>query len=442
VPPNVSAQNLALLLGLSFFFGLAYEDFYARRGLRRPGGVRTFPLLALLGAGLYLVEPAYGLAFVAGLAVLGAWLYAWYRSHVTWERSEAVAATAEESAAPTAEAGGGAGLMGPVCNLLAYLIGPTALREPAWITVSLTVSAVLLLGAREPLHQLARRIPFDEIATFGKFLVLTGIVLPLLPDQPVTSLTEITPHQLWLAVVVVSSLSYGSYLVQRYVSPARGVLLTAVLGGLYSSTATTVVLARRVGEDPGAVGDIQAGIVLATALMYLRVLVVVAVFNLPLARVLAPGLVGLGALGAGLAAACYGRLRRGRSTGAAFAQPRNPLELSAAFIFAVMFVVVSLGSTWAKARFGHAGVYSLAAIVGVTDIDPFVLSLAQGGVQGMAATAMTVAILIAAASNNLLKAAYAVVFAGRRNSLPAFAALVLLAVATVGVAAAMAGIFG
>jgi len=443
VPPNVSAQNIALLLGLSFFFGLAYEEFYARRGLRRPGGVRTFPLLALLGAGLYLVEPAYGLAFAAGLAILGAWLYAWYRSHVTWERSEAVSATAEEPPGPTSEAGGGAGLMGPVCNLLAYLIGPTALREPAWITVSLTVSAVLLLGAREPLHQLARRIPFDEIATFGKFLVLTGIVLPLLPDQPVTSLTEITPHQLWLAVVVVSSLSYGSYLVQRYVSPERGVLLTAVLGGLYSSTATTVVLARRAREDPGAVGDIRAGIVLATALMYLRLLVVLAVFNLGLARALAPPLLGLCAVAAALAAGCYSwRRRRGHATGTAFALPHNPLELSAALLFAAMFVVVSLGSTWAKARFGHAGVYSLAAIVGVTDIDPFILSLAQGGVQGMAATVTAVAILIAAASNNLLKATYTVVFAGLRNSLPAFAALLLLAAATLGVAVSMAGMFG
>jgi hypothetical protein len=82
VTPNASPQNLALILGLSFFFGLAYEDFYAQRALYRPGGVRTFPLLALLGAGLYLVEPAHALAFSAGLLVLGAWLHAWYRSHV------------------------------------------------------------------------------------------------------------------------------------------------------------------------------------------------------------------------------------------------------------------------------------------------------------------------------------------------------------------------
>jgi uncharacterized membrane protein (DUF4010 family) len=439
--PNASPQDLALILGLSFFFGLAYEEFYAQRALHRPGGVRTFPLLALLGAGLYLIEPAHAVVFTAGLLVLGAWLHAWYRSRVQVESPDAAADSsppAEAEAAPT----GTAGLMGPVCNLLAYVIGPIVLLEPSWVAVSLTVGAVLLLGAREPLHELARRIPFDEIATFGKFLVLAGIVLPLLPDVPVTRLTAITPHQLWLAVVVVSSLSYGSYLVQRYVSPARGVLLAAVLGGLYSSTATTVVLARRVREDPGALRDIRAGIVLATALMYFRIELVIAAFNLVLARAFAPALLSLAVLGVVLAAGCYRLGNRGQSTGIAFALPKNPLELSAALIFAALFVVVSLASAWAQTRFGQAGVYALAAIVGVTDIDPFVLSLAQGGLHGVPSTVMMVAILIAVASNNLLKAAYAAGFAGIRASLPPLATLVLLAMATLGVAAWLAGGLG
>jgi uncharacterized membrane protein (DUF4010 family) len=437
VTPNASPQNLALVLGLSFFFGLAYEEFYTRRALYRPGGVRTFPLLALLGLGLYLVDPTRAVAFSAGLLILGAWLFAWYRVHIKAEGPDNPPDT-EAAAAPS----GTAGLMGPVCNLLAYVIGPIAVLAPSWVAVSVTVSAVLLLGAREPLHALARRIPFDEIVTFGKFLVLTGIVLPLLPNAPVTRLTAITPHQLWLAVVVVSSLSYFSYLVQRYVSPTRGALLAAVLGGLYSSTATTVVLAQRVHEDPGALRDLRAGIVLATALMYFRIALVVAAFNLLLARAFAPVLLGLTVLGALLAAGCYWLGDRGRSTGTAFARPRNPLELSAALIFAAMFVIVSFASAWARTQFGHTGVYVLAAIVGVTDIDPFVLSLAQGGLQDMPSAVMMVAILIAAASNNLLKAAYAVGFAGVRASLPPLAALLLLALATLGAAAWLAASIG
>jgi len=88
VTPNASPQNLALVLGLSFFFGLAYEEFYAQRALYRPGGVRTFPLLALLGLGLYLVEPTHAVGFSTGLLVLGAWLFAWYHSHVKAEGSD------------------------------------------------------------------------------------------------------------------------------------------------------------------------------------------------------------------------------------------------------------------------------------------------------------------------------------------------------------------
>jgi uncharacterized membrane protein (DUF4010 family) len=441
VTPDASPQKLALILALSFFFGLAYEEFYSRRALSRPGGVRTFPLLALVGGGLYLIEPAHALAFSVGLLVLGAWLHAWYRSRVRSARF-GTAPSAPPRAEGATEAEDTAELMGPVCSLLAYLIGPTVLLEPSWVAVSLTVSAVLLLGAREPLHDLARRIPFDEIATIGKFLVLTGIVLPLLPNEPVTTLTAITPHQLWLAVVVVSSLSYGSYLLQRYVSPTGGVLMAAVLGGLYSSTATTVVLARRVREDPAAIRDLQAGIVLATALMYLRLGLVIAVFNPALARAFAPALLALCLLGVALAAGCYWRGGRGRSTVPRLAPPTNPLELSAAFIFAVAFVLVSLASTWVKANFGYAGVYSLAAIVGITDIDPFVLSLAQGGVQHLLTTVMMVAILIAAASNNVLKAVYAVAFAGLRESLAPLVALGLLAATSLAIAIWLAGGLG
>src|SRR5882762_3634419 len=188
---DVAPERLALLLGLSFFFGLAFEEFYAKAARPRPGGVRTFPLLALAGAGLYFIEPARALAFAAGLLVLGAWLYGYYVR--TLEESRAAGAIDAE-------------LMVPACNLLAFLLGPVAFLQPIWVSVGFTVIAVLLLGARDRLHALAQRLPPGETATAGKFLILTGIVLPLLPNQPVSALTTITPYQVWLAVVAVSTL--------------------------------------------------------------------------------------------------------------------------------------------------------------------------------------------------------------------------------------------
>lgn len=428
VHPDASPQNLALVLGLSFFFGLAYEDFYARRAVHRPGGVRTFPLLALAGTGLYLLEPRHATAFSAGLLVVGAWLFAWYRARVPADRADTPRASVRDAEGEVV------GLMAPVCNVLAFLIGPIVLVEPSWVAVGLTVTAVLLLGAREPLHVLARQIPFDELAALGKFLVLAGIVLPLLPDRPVTTLTAITPHQVWLAVLAVSAISYASYLAQHYLSTRRGVLVAAVLGGLYSSTATTVVLARRAREHPSPVRDVQAGIVLATALMYLRLALVIAAFNLTLARALAPTLLALCALGIVLAGACYLAAEEGSAARSTVALPKNPLELSTALVFAATFVVVALLSSWVKGRFGHAGFYSLAAVVGVTDIDPFVLSVAQGSLPGTTTVVLAVAVLVAASSNNVLKAVYAAIFGGLRRSLTALGALLLLALAGLGTA--------
>lgn len=300
------------------------------------------------------------------------------------------------------------------------------------------MAAVLLFAGRARLHELAQRVEMKEIVTAAQFLVLTGLVLPLLPDEPVTSLTKITPRDAWLALLVVCTLSYASYLVQRYLAPKAGGWWTAALGGLYSSTATTVVLSRQLASEPETRRQVQAGITLATGIMYLRLLAVVAVFNLALARALAPMLIGFSALALVIAAVQY-RLGAARAATSNSAPVRNPLELGPAAIFAVLFIATSVLTKAVTQNFGLSGIYALAAVVGVADIDPFVLNLAQGGTPDLPVHALTAAILIAASSNNLLKASYAAVFAGWRRSLPSVAALGLLALLGFGVALLTAG---
>jgi len=213
----------------------------------------------------------------------------------------------------------------------------------------------------------------------------------------------------------------------------------AALGGLYSSTATTVVLARQARSEPGTGGQARAGITLATGIMYLRLLAVVAVFNFALAKSLAPTLAGFSALALVIAAAQY-RLAAGRAPAAHGATSRNPLELGPAAVFAVLFIATSVLTKAVTQNFGLGGIYVLAAVVGVSDIDPFVLNLAQGGAPDLPAHALTASVLIAASSNNLLKAAYAAAFAGWRASLGSVAALALLALAGFGVALGTAGL--
>ncbi len=427
-----SPTSVALLLGLSFFLGLAFEEFFAHTDERRPGGIRTFPLLALAGGALYLFDSARFVPFTGGLLVLGAWLFVYYGAHVSEHEKQPADAENNDT---------NAGLVIPVLNVLAYVLGAVALALPPWVAVTITVAAVLLLTGREQLHTLARRVEIKEIVTAGEFLILTGIVLPLLPNHPVTTLTTITPRQVWLALVVVCSFSYASYLAQRYWAAAAGGLWMAALGGMYSSTATTVVLARQAKADPAIKRQAQAGITLATAIMYLRILAVVAIFNFGLARVLALPLCVLSLVGFAICALQYriGKPPQEAPARAAMhlAASGNPLELGAAAVFAALFVAVSVVSAVAKSQFGISGIYGLAAIVGVTDIDPFVLNLAQGGVTGVGGAELASAILIAASSNNVLKAVYAASFAGGKATAASAAALVALAVAGVAMAIAI-----
>jgi uncharacterized membrane protein (DUF4010 family) len=411
--------GLLLLLGLGFFFGLAFEEFHARSNEKRPGGIRSFPLLALTGALLYRLDPTHLVPLSAGLLALSAWLTCYYWRHL---------GDTDADGLPNV------GLMVPICNMLAYLLGPVVLAEPYWVAVGATVAAVLLLTARQELHGFARRVELTEIVNAGRFLLLTGFILPLLPDTPVTDLTRITPHQVWLAVVAVCTVSYASYLLQRYVAPRGAGLLVALLGGLYSSTATTLVLARRARVEPNSVRQAETGIVLATAVMYLRLLIIVAVFNQPLALALAPKLVALSALGAAMALGWHWiGGTRARDEGPA-GGPANPLELATAATFAVLFVAVSIASSWATQRFGSAGIYALAAIIGVSDIDPFVLNLAQPEAAQVATNVAVGGILVATSSNNLVKAAYAVAYSGATMRVVPVAALGLLAACGVGIA--------
>jgi uncharacterized membrane protein (DUF4010 family) len=422
-PPLDSA---ALLLGLSFFLGLAFEDFFNRGKIKRPGGIRTFPMLALGGGVLYLFDPAHFIPFTGGLLVLGSWLFIYYQKH---------------AGEPDEEGESNVGLVVPVLNVHAYLLGAITLALPHWVAVATTVVAVLLLTGRTKLHELAGRVELDEIITAGEFLILTGIILPLLPNEPVTTLTKITPRQVWLALVVVCTFSYVSYLAQRYWAAAARGLWMAALGGLYSSTAATVVLARQAKAEPTLQRQAGAGITVATGIMYLRIAAIVAIFNLTLARILAAPLTGLALVCFAICAAQYwwGASPEESKPQTAILPPtsRNPLEIVPAAVFAGLFVATSLASSFATSEFGTSGIYALAAIIGVSDIDPFVLNLVQGGTTGISNTAAAAAILIAASSNNILKAFYAVSFGGRMTAASA-AALVVLAIAGAAVGIFMA----
>jgi uncharacterized membrane protein (DUF4010 family) len=418
--PLFIAERLALVVALAFFLGLAFEDVYKRDDRITPGGVRTFPILALAGAGLYMIEPVRMLPYVVGLAAIGAWLTLFLYRQAT--------------------AGSGTlAFMVPICNLITYVLGPIALTQPAWLAVALTVSTVLFMSGREQLHRWAQIIPQDEIVTAGKFLILVGVILPLVPNTPLIAAAPLTPYHVWLAVVAVCAMSYVSYLVQRYLTRPGFALLSALMGGFYSSTATTVVLAKRLKEPNAGVAELGVGIVAATGVMYVRVGIIMLVFDRGLALALGPSLAGL--FGASVALALWLHYRRREQPGAAHTPERlrmparNPLQLTTAAVFALAFAVISLASTWVKISFGQLGLLAFAAVVGLADVDPLVVSLAQGGAPGLTADLVVSAVMIATATNNVLKAVYAVAFGGRARAAGPAIILVVLALGGYAIAA-------
>lgn len=419
------AGHMGLAVAMAVVVGLAFEGVYKREERTSPGGIRTFPTLTVLGLVLYLLEPKSFLPYVAGLIAVCLWLYAHIRNAPALPAS-----TGGDLPRP--------GLMVPATNLLAYTFGPAALTEPGWLVVAIAVAMVLLLESRSTLHRLVQEIPSDEVFTLGKFLILVGVILPLLPDHPINGWTPITPYKAWLALVAVSSLSYASYLLQRY-APARfGTLWAAVLGGAYSSTITTVTIAReqrRLGRLAAARPDLTIGIIVATAVMYLRIDVVITFFDPQLGLLLMPAVVICFTLAAAISGWRWLRRPLEVELPTAKLATTNPLQLGAAVTFAALYVILAVVSAWASREFGERGIFGIATVTGLTDVDPFVLNIAQGGVSGISSGAAAAAILIAASSNNVLKGCYALAFGGARAARPA--ALTLFLLAAVGAALAI-----
>ncbi len=403
--------KIILVLFLSFLVGLEREEHHAEA--KGPegyafGGVRTFPLLGLVGYALGLVSGDNLIPPTVGFAVIGAFLWLSYQHKL---------ATYEH-----------AGVTTEMSGLATYLVGVLISHGQFWIATTIAVTSVLLLEWKTALEKLSSRLPAEEILAFTKFLLLTAVILPIVPDRTFGSF-GFNPFKAGLIVVAASGISYGSYLLQKASQGRESVFLSGVLGGAYSSTVTTVILAKRAREVHSP--RLFAGsMLMSSGTMYLRLLILLVLFNRGLAAELFWPF--LGAAAAGLVFGwSWARLpasggKRNREN----LEIKNPLELSAAFLFALLFVALLAASHYAIARFGRGGIYGLAAIAGTVDVDPFVLGMTQSGQPSMLAAH---AIVIAASSNNLMKGLYAFGFGDRRTGSQALG--LLAALALVGLAA-------
>lgn len=396
-------------VGVSFIIGLELHA-YRRRGTAPLdpqtlgfGTTRTITLISALGFVLWIIAPV--VPFCVGMGLLGLSLLLDYRKHIK---------------------NGDSSLLPSIIGLLTYSLGPLFLTNHLASFAALSVLMLLSLGEYVNIRRFSDAFPTEEGVTLAKFLVLIVLIYPLLPSTDIPYLPDISWRQVWLAVLVISGISYLGYLTHRYVFPRAGTLLTGLLGGLYSSTATTIVLAQTLRHTSARSSFTPAAVIIATAMMYVRLLLLIILLgHIHVALALAlpfGGLIVTSLLAAGLLS------WRGRSAPAQSQTPvsSNPLDLPVAFLFAFLFVFFAGLTEIITTNFGVEGLHILSFVVGFSDIAPFVLSLLAGKFVVDVST-LSGAILIASASNNLLKASYAMIFSRSRQMLPAALWLVLLA---------------
>ena len=383
----------SLLIGLS----------QRRISLKREGEAtlfgtdRTFTFIGILGYLLYILDPTDYRLFLGGGAVLGLLLALNY--YVKQTRYHVFGVTTI------------------VIALITYCLAPIVCTQPSWFYILVVVVVLLLTELKHTFTELAQRMKNDEMITLAKFLAISGIILPMLPDKTLVPGINLTPYSVWLATVVVSGISYLSYLLRRYVLRESGILVSGIVGGLYSSTATISVLARKSRESaPGEAPEYAAAMLMAVSMMFLRFLILIGIFSREALGVVYPYLLAMAAVSAAVAWWVHRRRVAVPGVQADGDESGNPLEFKVALIFALLFVVFTVVTHYTLLYAGTGGLTVLSFLSGVSDITPFILNLVQG-TGGVSVDVVAACSLQAIVSNIAVNLCYALFFAGRGSAL-------------------------
>jgi uncharacterized membrane protein (DUF4010 family) len=393
--------SLAVATAAGLLIGLERERSAPEQGRSESflGGARTHPMFALVGGVSTLVARQLGAAALVVPAVaLVLLLGENYAGDVVRDRHRGI----------TSEA----------AFLLSFFLGALALTEgviepfsaKALAVSAVAVVATFLLSAKPMLHPAARRVTASEATAILEFLLVAVVVLPFLPDRTYGPLDVLNPFQIGVFMVVISGISFIGYAGIRLLGPARGLGFTGLVGGLVSSTAVTLSMAGRAKERPELEESAALAVILASTIMFVRILVLVAFVNPGLERDLVWPMAGGAAGGVGASIVLW---RRSRSSARGPVVPlSNPFELSQALKFALAFAVILLGSKAASVYLGTAGTYAAGVLAGTADVDPLTLSMAKLAGHGVKHDVAATTIFLAAASNTAVKGGMAVWLGG------------------------------
>jgi len=349
--------GVALLIGA--MLGMEREFFQQKESTPDFAGIRTFSLISLLGSVAAFLVADFGILPVAlslgGLILLTVVSY-----------QGAMVRSGKET-----------GITTEVAVLLTFLFGVLVMSDQGKVAIALAVLTSLLLALKGRLHAIIRRMNDEDLRVAMQFALVAAVILPLLPDRTIDPLGLLNPFQIWLMVVFVSGIGFSGYVMMKVLGPSRGITLTGLLGGLASSTATTISFSTASREHPAMSAYYARAVVIASSVMIPRVLLLVLVIYPPLLRIVSIPLAAM--LVSGLAIIFFLR-RRNKTNETEFERSINlthPLKLSTAIKFGLVFAVVLMIFEFAHDSFGSIGVYFTSAIAGLTDVDAITLSVSR-----------------------------------------------------------------
>ncbi len=402
------ALAIGLLVGLERGWSKREEE-----DRSRAAGFRTFALSGLLGGvagllGAQTGEVFLGFAFVAYTAAFAAfhWLEA--------KTDKDVSATSV------------------IAGMLTFLLGALAVLGDIGVAVAGAVTMTGLLAFREQLHRWVETLSWAEINSVLILLAMSFLLLPLLPNRTIDPWGAINPYEVWLLTILIAAVSFAGYVAVKVFGDRMGIMLAAVAGGLASSTATTLALARLGRDHPASARLLSAGILLAGLVMMARVAAVTLLLNGALAgRVGLPLLAAAVVLGLGALLLTRGK----HETGPPLPAIANPLAIGTALKLGGVIVVVMLAAGFLRSTVGASGVLLVAAISGVFDADAITISMARQAGTGLAIEVAAQAILVGVSVNTLAKAVMAASAGGKAIGVPV--AVTSLVALTAGLATLM-----
>ncbi|EWC41887.1 DUF4010 domain-containing protein [Pseudomonas stutzeri] len=403
--------NLATALAVGLLIGT--ERSWSGRespGQELVAGIRTFGLAGLLG-GLAAISVTHlgALAWAATFCMLALLVIVGY--------------------VIDARRSGDHGMTTEVALLLTFVLGSLAVAESRQLAAACAIVVALLLSLKARLHQALRQLSEAELGGALKMLFISVVLLPTLPNQGYGPWQALNPYTTWMMVVLITGIGFAAYVAIRVLGTRHGLLVTALLGGIVSSTAMTITLARL--NAPNLRAALAAGLLATSALMFPRVLLEVGLVN----PALLPGLVlPLASAGAIYAAGAIFYYLRAAAAPDDAAEPllRNPFELAPALRFAALLVLILLLVEGARRWLGDTGIYLVSLLAGLTDVDAITLSLASNARDGMSHEVAARGIVFAALSNSLVKAMLIALIGGRDlalRTLPIIFASLLTALA-------------